>query len=57
MINCLQNFSRKKPERKRALESPRPRLEDNFKVFLKVIICEDVDWNHRVRIGSSGEIS
>jgi hypothetical protein len=33
-----------KPEEKRSLESPRPRWEDNIKMDLLEVGCEDMDW-------------
>jgi hypothetical protein len=35
-----------KPERKRPIENPRRRLEDNIKMDLKEIRWEGVDWMH-----------
>jgi hypothetical protein len=36
----------KKPERKRPLLRPRPRLEDHIRTNLTEIGCEYVDWIH-----------
>jgi hypothetical protein len=33
-----------KPERKRPLGRPRRRWEDNIKMDLQVVGCEDMDW-------------
>jgi hypothetical protein len=33
-----------KPERKRPLERPRRRWEDNIKMDLQGVGCEDMDW-------------
>ena len=35
-----------KPEGKRPLASPRPRLEDNTKTVLKQIECDGLNWTH-----------
>jgi hypothetical protein len=36
----------RKPEVKRPLDSPRHRWQDNIKMNLKEIMCEDGDWIH-----------
>jgi hypothetical protein len=34
-----------KPEVKRPLGRPRRRWEDNFKMNLQEVVCEDIDWS------------
>jgi hypothetical protein len=46
MRNGYSSFVRKS-EGKRPLGRPRRRWEDNIRVDLKEIGCEDVDWIHK----------
>jgi hypothetical protein len=52
---CIQSFSHK-PEGKRSVGRPRHGWKETIKIDLKEIGCEDVDWMHLTRIGSTDSL-